>query len=536
MDLQALWLTLRLATTTTLVLLLAGIPIAWWIVTTRARWRPLVEAATTLPLLLPPTVLGFYLLVLLGPATGFGRDTTRLLGHPIAFTFSGLVIGSVLYSLPFAVQPLAAGFRAVEPALIEQAQLLGASSFRILTRILLPLSTHSLIAAAALCFTHTIGEFGVVLMIGGDIPGATRTLSIALYDQIQDFSYASANRTSLLLIAVALIALLLLYTRRNQAGAGKSAVTPTGSPQSKPRTEPQHKGSAPGSVISQAKPETEKRPGSPHSRGPQRARFWPGGVDSKRQTPPLPELRANSTSPPPQKYRAEIAIRHHQGAFTLQANLCLTTPWTVIFGPSGAGKSTLLRILAGLTTPDQGHIQLAGRTLLETQNKKTKSQIAIPPGRRSIGFLTQQPSLFPHMSVRDNVAFGIRHLPAEPRAHRVAAMLHIFGAESLAHRRPPQLSGGESQRIALARALAPAPALLLLDEPLAGLDDTSANDILTRLLSLDLRVLYVSHDLAEIWSIPGEVILLESGRVTATGPLRTILAPRRDDLLRQLTL
>ncbi len=350
-------------------------------------------------------------------------------------------------------------------------------------------------------------------MIGGDIPGATRTLSIALYDQVQDFSYPAANRTSLLLIAVALTALLLLYTRRNQPGANRSV------PQ---QTEPQT--------------QTERTPGSPHSRGPQRARFWPDGVDSKRQTPPLPELQANSTSPPPQKYCAEIAIRHHQGAFTLQANLCLTTPWTVIFGPSGAGKSTLLRILAGLTTPDEGHIQLEARTLLKSQNKNPKSQIAIPPGRRSIGFLTQQPSLFPHMSVRDNVAFGIRHLPAEPRARRVAAMLHIFGAESLTHRRPTQLSGGERQRVALARALAPAPALLLLDEPLAGLDDASANDILSRLLSLDLRVLYVSHDLAEIWSIPGEVILLESGRVTATGPLRTILAPRRDDLLRQLSL
>ncbi len=508
MDLQALWLTLRLATATTLILLFAGIPLAYWIVRTRAPWRPLVEAATTLPLLLPPTVLGFYLLVLLGPATAFGRATTRLLGHPIAFTFSGLVIGSLLYSLPFAVQPLAAGFRAVDPALIEQAQLLGASPLRILTRILLPLSTHSLIAAAALCFTHTIGEFGVVLMIGGDIPGATRTLSIALYDQVQDFSYPAANRTSLLLIAVALIALLLLYTRTNQPGANDP-----GPPEPEPEPKPKPK--------TKTKPQTETMPGSPHS---------------KKQTPLLAEHQENSVPAPSQKYSSTVIIHHQQGNFSLEAAFPLTTPWTVVFGPSGAGKSTLLRILAGLITPTEGHIQLAGRTLLKTQNTGPKNQIALPPGRRTIGFLTQQPSLFPHMSVRENVAFGIRHLPTEPRAHRVAAMLEMFGAEALAARRPPQLSGGESQRVALARALAPAPQLLLLDEPLAGLDDASANDILTRLLSLDLRVLYVSHDLAEIWRIPGEVVLLESGRVTATGPLRTILAPRRDDLLRQLTL
>jgi molybdate transport system permease protein len=185
MDLQALWLTVRLATATTLVLMASGIPLAWWLASTRARWRPLVEAVTTLPLLLPPTVLGFYLLVLLGPRTGPGRVASRLLGHPPAFSFSGLVIGSVLYSLPFAVQPLAAGFRSVDIALIEQAQLLGAGRFRTLTAILLPLSTHSVVAAAVLCFTHTVGEFGVVLMIGGDIPGATRTLSIAIYDQGQ---------------------------------------------------------------------------------------------------------------------------------------------------------------------------------------------------------------------------------------------------------------------------------------------------------------------------------------------------------------
>jgi molybdate transport system permease protein len=219
MDLQALWLTVRLATATTLVLMALGIPLAWWLASTRARWRPLVEALTTLPLVLPPTVLGFYLLVLLGPRTGFGRIASQLLGHPLAFSFSGLVIGSVLYSLPFAVQPLAAGFRSVDITLIEQAQLLGAGRFRTLTAILLPLSAHSVVAAAALCFTHTVGEFGVVLMIGGDIPGATRTLSIAIYDQVQDFSYTAANRTSLLLLCFSALALVLLYIRRDRPGA-----------------------------------------------------------------------------------------------------------------------------------------------------------------------------------------------------------------------------------------------------------------------------------------------------------------------------
>lgn len=219
MDIQALWLTLRLAAVTTLILLALSTPLAFWIASTRSRLRPFVESLTTLPILLPPTVLGFYLLVLLGPRTAFGRIAERLLGHPLSFSFAGLVVGSVIYSLPFAVQPLTAGFHAVDAALLEQARLLGAGRIRVLREILLPLSMRSVVAAAALCFTHTMGEFGVVLMIGGDIPGATRTLSIAIYDQVQDFAYAQANRTSLLLLSFSLIALVLLYSRRSGEGA-----------------------------------------------------------------------------------------------------------------------------------------------------------------------------------------------------------------------------------------------------------------------------------------------------------------------------
>jgi len=211
---EALALTIRLALVTTALLLCGGIPLAAWIVLTRSRLRALVEAITTLPILLPPTVLGFYLLVLLGPRTAFGRAWIALTGHPLAFSFSGLVVGSVIYSLPFAVQPLVAGFAGVDPALLDQAQLLGASRLRMLLRVLLPLSTQSLITAAVLCFMHTVGEFGVVLMIGGNIPGATRTLSILIYDQVQDFAYAQANRTALLLVVTSLVALVFLYSQR----------------------------------------------------------------------------------------------------------------------------------------------------------------------------------------------------------------------------------------------------------------------------------------------------------------------------------
>ncbi|HEX9201763.1 MAG TPA: molybdate ABC transporter permease subunit [Acidobacteriaceae bacterium] len=220
MDTQALWLTLRLALSTTAILLLIAIPLARWIAAGTGAARALAQAVVALPLVLPPTVIGFYLLVALGPLTAPGRLIIRLLGHPLAFSFSGLVVGSVLYSLPFAVQPLVAGFRAVDPALLEVAATLGASPARAFRTITLPLAKPSLVAAAVLTFTHTVGEFGVVLMLGGNIPGATRTLSIALYDQVQDFNYAAANRTAGVLLAFSLLTLVVVYWR----GVGRRSI------------------------------------------------------------------------------------------------------------------------------------------------------------------------------------------------------------------------------------------------------------------------------------------------------------------------
>jgi molybdate transport system permease protein len=215
MDTQALWLTLRLALTTTAVLLLFALPLAWWIAAGGGAARALVQAVVALPLVLPPTVLGFYLLVALGPLTVPGRWVIALLGHPLAFSFAGLVVGSVIYSLPFAVQPLVAGFRAVDTALLEVAATLGASPLRAFRTITMPLARPALVAAGVLTFTHTVGEFGVVLMLGGNIPGATRTLSIALYDQVQDFNYAAANRTAAVLLAFSLVTLVVVYWRKN---------------------------------------------------------------------------------------------------------------------------------------------------------------------------------------------------------------------------------------------------------------------------------------------------------------------------------
>ena len=213
MDISSLWLTLRLASLTTVCLLAVSTPLALWIASGYSVLRRLVQAAIALPLVLPPTVLGYYLLVGMGPATGVGRVLVRVIGHPLAFTFGGLLVGSVVYSLPFAVQPLVVGFEGVDRGVVETARVLGASPWSVFRRVMVPLARMSFVTAAVLSFAHTVGEFGVVLMIGGDIPGVTRTLSISIFDLVQEMNYSAASRTALALVGMSFIALLLLYAR-----------------------------------------------------------------------------------------------------------------------------------------------------------------------------------------------------------------------------------------------------------------------------------------------------------------------------------
>jgi len=211
MDWQAFSLTLRLSALVAAILLVVGLPVAFWITYSRWRWKFLAEAVFALPVVLPPTVLGFYVLVALGPHSPLGRAWQVVTGHTLAFTFEGLVIGSILYSFPFAVQPFAASFAAVDPRLLAASQTLGASRLRTFFRITLPLSLSGLVTGVALSFAHTMGEFGVVLMVGGNIPGITRTVSIDIYDKVQAVNYAGANATALVLLAISFVTLSIVY-------------------------------------------------------------------------------------------------------------------------------------------------------------------------------------------------------------------------------------------------------------------------------------------------------------------------------------
>lgn len=211
MNWQALALTLRLSLITAAALVVIALPIAYWIAYSPRRWKFLAQAAASLPLVMPPTVLGFYVLVAFGSSSPLGRFYEHWTGHTLAFTFEGLVAGSILYSLPFAVQPLVNSFLGVDPKLIQASRVLGASRLGTFFRVILPLSLSGLATAVALTFAHTFGEFGVVLMVGGDIPGVTRTISIDVFDLVQAGSYGAANTTSLALLAVSFVILALVY-------------------------------------------------------------------------------------------------------------------------------------------------------------------------------------------------------------------------------------------------------------------------------------------------------------------------------------
>jgi molybdate transport system permease protein len=219
MDFGPLWLSAQLASVTTAILILLGAPLAWWLSQTRSRMQPVVQAIVAMPIVLPPTVLGFYLLIVLGPNGAIGSWWVKLTGDTLTFSFTGLVIASCIYSLPFAVQPMQNAFESLSKKNLEAAWTLGASKLDAFFFIAVPLSVRGFISAIVLAFAHTLGEFGVVLMVGGNIPGETRVVSIAIYDHVETLDYAAAHQLSLALIAFAFVTLfsMFLINRRWQS-------------------------------------------------------------------------------------------------------------------------------------------------------------------------------------------------------------------------------------------------------------------------------------------------------------------------------
>lgn len=219
MNWTAISVTFQLATLTAVILLLVGLPIAYWLTFSRWRWKFVIESVVALPLVLPPTVLGFYILVAIGPHSPIGRLYADVVGHPLPFTFEGLLLASILYSLPFAVQPFASAFDQVDRRVLEASWTLGVSRIATFFRLMLPLSAAGTVTGFVLSFAHTLGEFGVVLMVGGNIEGETRTVSIDIYDEVQALNYAGAAKTALFLLVISYAVLLTVYAMNRKVWA-----------------------------------------------------------------------------------------------------------------------------------------------------------------------------------------------------------------------------------------------------------------------------------------------------------------------------
>src|SRR5882724_2047658 len=208
---ESLWLSIKLAACVAAILLAVGMPVAYWLAFSTWRWKFLLESVVALPLVLPPTVLGFYALLAMGPRGPLGKLWIALFGHGLAFTFGGLILASVLYSFPFAVQPLVASFEGVDRRLLDASAVLGEGRARTFLKVILPLSLPGVVTAAVLSFAHTLGEFGVVLMVGGNLAGVTRTVSIDIYDRVQSLEYSAANRMALVLLVISFAVLSVVY-------------------------------------------------------------------------------------------------------------------------------------------------------------------------------------------------------------------------------------------------------------------------------------------------------------------------------------
>lgn len=485
-DIQALLTTLRLAVVSVFWLLLLGAPLAWWLGRTKSRTRPWVETIVALPLVLPPSVLGYYLLLAMGPRGPLGA-LTRSLGLPSpAFSFAGMAIGCVIFSLPFVVKTLVETFSAIDRRWLEAAATLGASRRDRLFSVVLPAARNGMLAAASLGFAHTVGAFGVVLMIGGNMPGRTQVLSTAIYRHVEAMEYREAG----VLAAIALLAsggLLLAAHGLRAATWNRRASRPkSASP------------SAPGRM----------------------GREWKGAGRHASATHARGEDGASpSTVTGPRKLRAAIAWS--AGTFVLRADIDwpLDGVWAVL-GPSGSGKTSLLRCLAGLETC-RGSIRLGDRAWQD-------DGCALPMHRRRIGYVFQDAALLPFLSVRDNILFGARRAPGEAFGPRPDHVIEALRLDPLLDRSVRDLSGGERQRVALARALLSKPELLLLDEPLASVDDAHREDILSMIGGLvadtGVPALYVTHRLEEAARLACRVALMRDGRIETEGPAGEVLS------------
>ncbi|MDR3725346.1 MAG: molybdate ABC transporter permease subunit [Terracidiphilus sp.] len=480
-DPSPLLISLATTATATAITFFLGLLAAWRMLSVRNSLRGWLDGVLTLPLILPPTVVGYFLLLIFGRRSPIGLVLEHV-GITIVFSWPATVIAATVVAFPLMYRTTLGAFEQVNPALLDAARTLGASEARIFREVLLPLAGPGILAGAVLAFARALGEFGATLMLAGNIPGHTQTLPIAIFSAVEGGDRQAAALWVVVIVVLSLAMIRLLHMPASSLLRNRfrsSPATGTFAPVVIPVT--LHNGD------------------------------WNG-----RQ----PHL--------------EMSVRKALSNFTLQIDLAADERPVGLLGASGAGKSITLKMIAGVAQPDAGHIELSGRTLFDSARG-----IDLPAQARRIGVVFQDYALFPHRTVAENAGFSLHCLPRAERQQCVQQLLASLHIAHLADRRPAQISGGERQRVAIARCLAMQPEALLFDEPFAALDPhlrRSTEEQLRETLR-DYRgvVLFITHDMEEAFRFCPDLVVLSEGRKIASGPRQQLFSDPRSIVAAQLT-
>ncbi|OKH39099.1 molybdenum ABC transporter permease subunit [[Phormidium ambiguum] IAM M-71] len=490
-DLSPLWISLKTAGLATVITFFTGLAAAYWMLSYRGRWKSIIEGAFIAPLILPPTVVGFLLLWMFGKNSPLGQLMAKF-DINVVFTWYAAVIAATVVAFPLMYKTALGAFEQVDRRLLQVAETLGASKARIFWRVLLPLSIPGILAGTMLAFARGLGEFGATLMLAGNIPGQTQTLPMAIYFAVEAGAMNEAWLWVMLIMTISLSGIIAVniwqkqYERKiqgnllgiveaNEPVNGRSKRTE--SPQIVPLTKPQ-----------------------------------------------LPKL----------EYGLLVDIEKQLASFTLNTAFTAQQETLGLLGGSGSGKSMTLRCIAGVETPTKGKIVLNGQILFDSEQR-----INIPSHQRKVSLVFQNYALFPHMTVVQNIAFGLQHLPKSRRSQRVNQKLTLLQLQRLGDRYPHQLSGGQQQRVALARALATEPEVLLLDEPFSALDTylraQVERQLIETLSTYSGVTLFVTHNLEEAYRVCEKLMVMSGGRAIAFDSKHQIFEHPRTVRVAQLT-
>ncbi|HAN46993.1 MAG TPA: molybdate ABC transporter permease subunit [Cyanobacteria bacterium UBA8156] len=484
-DFSPFWISLKIAGLATTAVFFLGLGTAYGMLGYRGRWKSLLEGILVAPLILPPTVVGFLLLVLFGRNGGLGQILARF-DFSIIFTWYGGVMAASVVAFPLMYKTVLGAFEQVDGSLLAVAQTLGASRWCIFWRVLLPLSMPGIVAGTVLSFARALGEFGATLMLAGNIPGETQTMPMAIYFAVEAGAMEEAWlwTGAIMGLSLAAIALVNLWQGHFEGRIHRQK----------------------GGVVETNASPTAEIPTSFHTFG-----------------------RTSATD-----VGLEVDIEKVLGTFCLNMAFGAKAETLGILGGSGSGKSMALKCIAGVETPTRGRIVLNSRTFFDSEQG-----INVPSHRRKVSLVFQHYALFPHLTVSQNIGFGLQHLNKPEHRGRIHHFLDAFQLSGLGDRYPHQLSGGQQQRVALARALATEPQVLLLDEPFSALDTylrhQMERQLIQTLADYGGCTLFVSHNLEEIYRVCERLMVLSGGKAIACAPKREVFDRPRTLRVAQLT-